>query len=111
MDIDLSVNIAGVTFRNPIIVAASPTTLSSSRIIECVRAGAAGAVTKTITYDVSQQIQPKPRMYVVNPEDALKGRFYSFYSIDLMSEYEPERWVGEIKKVKRAIGKREGMPI
>jgi len=97
---DLEVEIAGVSFRNPVIVASAPPTLSSKHIVKCIRKGASGAVTKTITYDHSQQVQPKPRMHVVNPKDALAGKFYSFYSIDLMSEYEPESWVAEIKRAK-----------
>ncbi|MEM2946507.1 MAG: dihydroorotate dehydrogenase, partial [Thermoproteota archaeon] len=68
--IDLSVNISGVEFTNPLIVASGPPTLSPQQVLKCIRAGAAGAVTKTITYDVKQQVQPKPRMLVVNPEDA-----------------------------------------
>jgi len=100
MELDLSVDIADITFRNPVIVASGPPTLSSKHIIRAIKAGAAGAVTKTITYDIMQQIQPKPRMYVINSEDMLKGRFYSFYSIDLMSELKPEAWVGEIRRAK-----------
>jgi len=105
--IDLSVNIAGVEFKNPLIVASGPPTLSSEHILRCIRAGAAGAVTKTITYDITQQVQPKPRMFVVNPEDALRNKFYSLYSIDLMSEYKPELWlkqISEVKKEARAYG-------
>jgi len=105
--IDLSVNIAGVEFKNPLIVASGPPTLSSEHILRCIRAGVAGAVTKTITYDITQQVQPKPRMFVVNPEDALRNKFYSLYSIDLMSEYKPELWlkqISEVKKEARAYG-------
>lgn len=108
--VDLAVEIAGITFRNPVIVASAPPTLSSKHIVKCIRRGASGAVTKTITYDRSQQVQPKPRMHVVNPRDALAGKFYSFYSIDLMSEYEPESWVKEIKKARNELGS-EGVII
>ena len=102
-DVDLSVEIAGITFKNPIILASGPPTRSAERIIRAMKYGAAGAVTKTITYDVMQQIQPRPRMYVVRPHDALAGRYYSFYSVDLMSEYKPERWISEIGKVKAEV--------
>lgn len=101
VEIDLSVNISGVEFKNPLIVASGPPTLSSEHVLKCIRAGAAGAVTKTITYDVMQQVQPKPRMLVVNPADALRNRFYSFYSIDLMSEYRPELWLRQIREAKK----------
>jgi len=102
--VDPSVEIAGISFRNPVIVASSPAARSSKHIVKCIRSGAGGVVTKTITYDPTQRIQPKPRMHVVNPKDALAGRFYSFYSVDLMSELEPEAWVKELAKAKKEVG-------
>jgi len=111
LSLDLSITIADVEFKNPIIIASGPPTMSPKHIIKCIRAGAAGAVTKTITYDVTQQIQPKPRMYIVNSKDALKNRFYSFYSIDLMSEYKPEAWIKLLKMTKKEIGKQNGVLI
>ncbi|MBO3802638.1 MAG: 4Fe-4S binding protein [Candidatus Brockarchaeota archaeon] len=101
---DASVEIAGVTFRNPVVVASSPLTRSYKHIAKCIRHGAGGAVTKTITYDPMQRVQPKPRMHVVNPKDALAGRFYSFYSVDLMSELEPLAWARELAEARREIG-------
>ena len=111
MAVDLSVDICGLTFKNPIIVASGTRTGSSRHILKCFEHGAAGAVTKTITYDVMHRIQPKPRMHVVNPEDALRGRFYSFYSIELMSEHSPEKWIEEIRKIKRESSRHEGVLI
>jgi dihydroorotate dehydrogenase (fumarate) len=111
MTVDTSVNISGLTFKNPIIVASGSRTASAKHILKCFEHGAAGAVTKTITYDVTQQIQPKPRMHIINPEDALRGRFYSLYSIELMSEYSPERWIEEIRKIKGAAKRNEGILI
>jgi dihydroorotate dehydrogenase (fumarate) len=111
MTVDISVNISGLTFKNPIIAASGSRTASAKHILKCFEHGAAGAVTKTITYDVMQQVQPKPRMHVVNPEDALRGRFYSLYSIELMSEYSPERWVEEIQKIKGIAKRNEGILI
>ena len=111
MKVDLSVDIAGTAFRNPVIVASGPSTSSSKRIIRCIRAGAAAAVTKTITYDVMHQVQPRPRMHVVNPKAALRHGSYSFYSIDLMSEHKPELWINEIKKIKEEIKEYDGVII
>jgi len=107
---DLAVDIAGIHFRNPVIVASAPLTLSSRHIVKCIREGASGAVTKTVTYDPSQQVQPKPRMHVVNPKDALAGKFYSLYSIDLMSEHQPEAWASQIREARTELG-RDGVII
>ncbi|MEM1530112.1 MAG: 4Fe-4S binding protein [Candidatus Bathyarchaeia archaeon] len=111
MKVDLSVNIAGLTFKNPIIVASGPSTASAERILKCFEFGAAGAVTKTITYDVMMRVQPKPRMYIMKPGNALGNGFYSFYSVDLMSEYEPERWVEEIRRIKKSTLGKESVLI
>jgi len=107
---DLAVDIAGIHFRNPVIVASAPLTLSSRHIVKCIRGGASGAVTKTVTYDPSQQVQPKPRMQVINPKDALAGKFYSLYSIDLMSEHQPEAWASQIREARGELG-RDGVII
>ncbi|MEM2921329.1 MAG: 4Fe-4S binding protein [Candidatus Bathyarchaeia archaeon] len=109
--VDLSVSIAGVDFKNPIILASGPPTLSAEHIVKCIKAGAAGAVTKTITYDVVQRVQPKPRMFVLNSEDALRNKFYSLYSVDLMSEYEPEKWFDAIRKLKEEVRNQGGVVI
>ncbi|MBS7606427.1 4Fe-4S binding protein [Candidatus Bathyarchaeota archaeon] len=111
MRVDLSVNIASLTFKNPIIVASGPSTASAERILKCFEFGAAGAVTKTITYDVMMRVQPKPRMYIMKPGNALGNGFYSFYSVDLMSEYEPERWVEEIRRIKKSTLGKESVLI
>jgi len=107
---DLAVDIAGIHFGNPVIVASAPLTLSSRHMVKCIREGASGVVTKTVTYDPSQQVQPKPRMHVINPKDALAGKFYSLYSIDLMSEHQPEAWASQIRDARGELG-RDGVII
>jgi dihydroorotate dehydrogenase subfamily 1 len=108
VDIDLSVTINGITCPNPLIIASGPSTLNYKAIMKCFERGAGGVVTKTITFDPIQQIQPKPRMYVLGKNDLFSGRFYSFYSIDLMSEHSPEKWVKFLRNIKRDL-KRWGM--
>jgi dihydroorotate dehydrogenase (fumarate) len=106
VDVDLTVNISGLVQPNPLIIASGPPTLNPRAIMKCFRKGAGGVVTKTITYDPTQQLQPKPRMYLLNKGDAFAGKFYSFYSIDLMSEYRPDKWVLFLKKIRVEMKKR-----
>lgn len=108
MSTDLSVNLAGLDFPSPIVVASGPLSLSPRHMLKALRCGAGGVVTKTITYDETQQVQPKPRMYVVNKKAALAGGYYSLYSIDLMSEYKPEAWVDLLKQTREGM-RREGL--
>ncbi len=100
MNVDLTVDLAKLRLPNPIIVASGPPTMSPDRILKSFKYGAGGVVSKTIGFDPVMQLQPKPRMYVTNSKDALAGKQYSFYSIDLMSEYPPEKWVRFFKKVR-----------
>ncbi|MEM2788583.1 MAG: 4Fe-4S binding protein [Candidatus Bathyarchaeia archaeon] len=106
VDVDLTVTINGISYPNPLIVASGPSTLNPKAIMKCFENNAGGVVTKTITYDPMQQLQPKPRMYLIGKRELFAGKLYSFYSVDLMSEYEPERWVKFIRDVKREMSRR-----
>jgi dihydroorotate dehydrogenase (fumarate) len=99
---------------NPLIIASGPSVKNDVDILRGLESGAGGVVTKTITYDPVQQVQPKPRMYVVDKKSAiLRTKFYSFYSIDLMSEYSPEKWNIFLRKAKSEISRKglEGIVI
>lgn len=106
-NIDLTVEINGLIYPNPLIIASGPPSSNPKGIIKCFESGAGGVVTKTITYDPMQQLQPKPRMYVINKKDVFAGKFYSLYSIDLMSEYKPDKWIIFLKKIKGDMKKEE----
>lgn len=108
MSIDLSVKLGNLAFPNPIIVASGPPSMSPRHILNCFKHGAGGVVTKTIGFDPIMQAQPKPRMHVMNKKDAVAGRYYSLYSIDLLSEYEPEKWVDFLREAKQNM-KRQGL--
>jgi len=115
MSIDLRVKLTPkLELPNPLIIASGPSVKNDADILRGLESGAGGVVTKTITYDPLQQVQPKPRMYVVDKKSAiLRTKFYSFYSIDLMSVYPPEKWYTFIKRAKLEIARRglEGVII
>lgn len=96
---DLHVEIAGVDFKNPLIVAAGTPTLDAKNMIKCIKRGAGGIVAKTVTYAKIHQIQPRPRFKIIHPE-AVDSGFFSLYSVELMAHLPPEKWVKEIEKVK-----------
>jgi dihydroorotate dehydrogenase (fumarate) len=103
--VDLSVEIFGRTIPNPLIVASGPFVKNDRDIVKCLSRGAAGVVTKTVTFDRMQQVQPKPRMHVVFKDALVRGGFYSFYSVDLMSEYAPEQWVAMLRRARVEVEK------
>ncbi|RLF15875.1 MAG: hypothetical protein DRJ66_03780 [Thermoprotei archaeon] len=99
--VDLSVEIAGVEFKNPVIIAAGTPTLNARNMIKCMKYGAGGVVAKTVTYAKIHQVQPRPRFKVLHPE-AIDSGFFSLYSVELMAHLPPEKWVNEIAKAKKA---------
>jgi len=115
MSLDLTVVLhKNLVLSNPLIIASGPSVKDDKDIVRGLESGAGGVVTKTITYSVVQQIQPKPRMHVVDKHSALaRTKFYSFYSADLMSSYPPEQWVDILRRAKSEITRRklEGVVI
>jgi dihydroorotate dehydrogenase subfamily 1 len=55
---DISVEIAGVKFRNPVILTAGPTSRNADFILKAAEAGAGGAVTKTISLVTAKVARP-----------------------------------------------------
>ncbi|MEM3979740.1 MAG: 4Fe-4S binding protein [Ignisphaera sp.] len=115
MELNLAVELhKNLSLPNPLIIASGPSVKDDEDIVRGLEAGAGGVVTKTITYDVNMQVQPKPRMYIIDKYSALaRTKFYSFYSIDLMSQHPPEQWVELMKRAKNEIKKKklEGVVI
>jgi dihydroorotate dehydrogenase subfamily 1 len=97
---NLAVEIAGVTFKNPIVVGSGTPTTSATAMIKCIEAGAGGIVSKTATYDPMHQIQPRPRFSLIHPDDIFRERFFSLSSIELMADLKPEEYAKEIEKTK-----------
>lgn len=108
--IDLSVEIAGVRLKNPIVVGSGTPTTSADAMIKCIEAGAGGIVTKTATYDPMHQNQPRPRFNLLHRDDIFRGGFFSLSSIELMAHQEPERWAREIKKA-RSVARRNDCAV
>jgi dihydroorotate dehydrogenase (fumarate)/dihydropyrimidine dehydrogenase (NAD+) subunit PreA len=97
--IDLSVEICGFTFKNPLIVAAGTPTKNAKYMKKAMEAGAGGVVAKTITREPLLQKYPKPRFTILHK----KGwpYIYSNYSCEYFSTYKPEDWVKEINEARR----------
>jgi len=58
--VDLGVELCGVSLANPLIVSSGPLTFSAAGVRRCLAAGAAGAVTKTISRKAA--VNPTPHM-------------------------------------------------
>ena len=100
--VDLTVEIAGLKFRNPVLPAAGPPVRDGERIRRCVEGGAGGIVTKTISVKAADPLIPRPHMAEV------KG---GFLNMELWSELPPEAWFERELKIAREVTKAAGVPL
>ncbi len=97
---DLSVDLAGLKLRNPVIPAAGPNVRDGKRVVEAVDGGCGAALSKTISVDAAPV--PMPHMAEV------RG---GFINTELWSELPPERWLShEFDICRRAAGE-AGIPL
>ncbi|GAB6137882.1 4Fe-4S dicluster-binding protein [Halanaerobaculum tunisiense] len=82
--IDLSLNLFGIDFKNPIMPAAGPTVKDGDMAHKAKEGGAGAIVTKTISVKAAQV--PRPNMAQVKS---------GFMNAELWSELPPEQWLEE----------------
>lgn len=97
---DLSVEICGLKWRNPVVPAAGPNVRDGKRVVECVDGGAGAALSKTISVDAAPV--PMPHMAEV------RG---GFINTELWSELPPERWFAAEFAICRAAADAAGIPL
>lgn len=94
---DLSVEILGLRFANPVLPAAGPTVWNGQAMLDCVAGGAGGIVSKTIS--TTGAATPQPCMAEV-------GRA-SLLNTELWAEYPPEQYIEH----EYAIARQAGVPL
>ncbi len=100
--VDLTVEIAGLKFRNPVLPAAGPPVRDGERIRRCVEGGAGGIVTKTISVKAADPLIPRPHMAEV------KG---GFLNMELWSELPPEAWFERELRIAREVTRAASIPL
>ncbi len=91
---DLSVEICGLKFDNPILPAAGPTVWDGRAMLRCVAGGAGGIVSKTISTTAAQVPQPCMAEYG-------KG---AMLNTELWAEYPPEQYIEHEYPLARQAG-------
>ena len=96
--IDLSTDVCGIRFKNPVVVSSATPTKNADYMKKAFDAGAGGAVAKSVTTEPLLQRYVRPRFTVLHK----KGwpHVYSNYSCEFLGTIAPENWVDEIKKAK-----------
>lgn len=96
---DLSIEVMGKRFKNPILAASATPTKDAKYMRKCLEAGAGGVVAKTVTFEPLLQRYVSPRFTVLHK----KGWPHNFsnYSCEFLATYTPEEWVKELELTKR----------
>lgn len=97
---DLTVEVCGLRFRNPVLPAAGPNVRDGRMLTEAAHGGAGGLVAKTISVDAAPV--PMPHMAEV------RG---SMLNTELWSEMPPERWLSYEYAVARRAADEAGIPL
>jgi dihydropyrimidine dehydrogenase (NAD+) subunit PreA len=96
----LETTFLGIKFPNPFIVAASPLTVDSSKVIRAFEAGWGGAVLKTMGLTPTPHLSP--RIHVIKSGTQKKG----LLDIELFSDHELDYWLREIDQIRNSFPNR-----
>jgi len=96
---DLSVEVCGIKFKNPIVVASATPTKDAKYMRKCVEAGAGGVISKTISPEPLLTKYVSPRFTVLHK----KGwpHIYSNYSCEFLATYSVDEWINELKLARK----------
>ncbi len=103
---DLSLDFCGVKFKHPIIIASLETTNSPEVIRECVDAGAAGMIVKTLTdiEDMARLTQNSKYAILNEKNELIKGKVnknFVFYSRSGYSSTSLNEWIPQLKELRK----------
>lgn len=96
---DLSVEMAGLRFKNPIVVASATPSKDAKYMAKCCEAGAGGIIAKTVTYEEKLQHYVSPRFTVLHKRGW--PWVYSNYSCEFLATYKPSDWMKELEAAKK----------
>jgi dihydroorotate dehydrogenase (NAD+) catalytic subunit len=91
--VDLSVEVCGIRFPNPVLPAAGPPVRDGAAILACAAGGAGGLVAKTISRQAA--VVPTPNMAEIQ---------HGFLNAELWSELPPEQWLERELPLARTAG-------
>ena len=96
---DLSVEVWGKRFKNPIIIASASPTKDADYMKRCVDSGAGGLISKTVTFEKYLHKYVSPRFTVLHK----KGWPHAFsnYSAEFLATYTPDQWMKHLEESKK----------
>jgi dihydroorotate dehydrogenase (NAD+) catalytic subunit len=90
---DLTVDIAGIRFRNPVLPAAGPPVRDGRALVRCAEGGAGGLVSKTVSTTAARP--PIPNIAEIR---------HGMVNTELWSELTPEQWIEREYPLARSAG-------
>lgn len=96
---DISVEVCGKKFKNPIVVASATPTKNAESMRKCIEAGAGGIITKTISPEPLLKKYVSPRFTVLHKK--AWPHLYSNYSCEFLATYSMEEWIKELRLTRK----------
>ena len=102
-NVDLSVNICGIKFPNPFMLASAPPTARGEMIKKALKLGWGGAVLKTLKPDDMEIQDVTPRFHTLK---SFHGESIGFENIELVTKRPLKVWLREIEEIKQEFPER-----
>lgn len=103
MAADLRIEVNGMVFQNPFLLASGPPGTNGKVIARSFELGWGGNVCKTISLDASKVINPAPRYGKLRSRES--NEIIGFENIELISDRPFDVWVDELRQVKKQYPK------
>ena len=100
----LKINVNGLEFENPFILASGPPGTNGRVIAKSFDLGWGGIVIKTISLDSSKVINTNPRYAKLRSRES--GEVLGFQNIELISDRPFDTWLDELKQLKKQYPKK-----
>jgi dihydroorotate dehydrogenase subfamily 1 len=99
MSVSLQVEVNGIEFENPFLLASGPPGTNARVIAKSYDLGWAGVVCKTISLDASKVVNVSPRYGKLRSRE--KGEVVGFENIELISDRPFDVWLTELRQLKK----------
>lgn len=96
---NLEIEVCGVKFKNPVVLASATPTKNAKYMRRCFEAGAGAVVAKSVTDFEGQQHYVRPRFTLLHKK--AYPDVFSNYSSEFAATYTPEEWAEELKLAKK----------
>ena len=109
--IDLSIDVAGIRFPNPVLPAASELVFDGASARQAAETGVGGLVTKTFTTNPAFKIRPRPYQFPLGRFGSAFRHSGSFFSLAAPHVADMKTIIRENVPAIRQVGREYGVPV